>query len=77
MPRYYFHIRAHGEVEYDTDGLELPDLYAARRAAIAAARDMVVEAVVGNNVIDQRTIEVVSQSGELVATVPLQSVINI
>jgi hypothetical protein len=77
MPKYYFHIRAHGNVEYDLEGIELPDPDAARREAIAAARDMVVEAVVGDTVIDQREIEVVSDSGELVATVPLQSVINI
>lgn len=77
MPRYFFHIRAHGQVECDTEGVELPNADAARREAIAAARDMVVEAVVGNNVIDQRKIEVVAESGDLVATVPLQSVINI
>ncbi len=47
-----------------------------RREAIAAARDMVVEAVIGDTVIDQRKIEVVSENGEIVATVALQSVIN-
>lgn len=76
MPRYYFNIRSHGEVEYDPDGIELPNPDAARREAIAAARDMVVEAVIGDTVIDQRKIEVVSENGEIVAIVPLQSVIN-
>lgn len=77
MPRYYFHIRSHEDVEYDSDGVDLPSPVAARLEAIAAARDMVVEAVIGDTVIDERKIEVVSESGEVVATVPLQSVINI
>lgn len=77
MPRYFFHISAHGNVEYDIEGLDLPDPDAAHREAIAAARDMVVEAVVGDNIIDQREILVVSDDGHLVVTVPLLSVINI
>jgi hypothetical protein len=77
MSRYYFHVRGKDQVDLDTEGIDLPDSAAARREAIAAARDMVVEAVVGDTAIDHRRIEVVSASGELVATIPLQSVINI
>jgi hypothetical protein len=46
--------------------MELPHTDAARREAMASAGDMVVGAVGGNDVIDQRTIEVASGSGTFV-----------
>jgi hypothetical protein len=39
MPRYYFSL-ANGRVFNDVDGLELPDLIAARAEAIGFARDL-------------------------------------
>ncbi len=39
MPRYYFSL-ANGRVFNDVDGLELPDLVAARAEAIGFARDL-------------------------------------
>jgi hypothetical protein len=39
MPRYYFHVRNDVNAE-DEEGLELPDLAAARETAVEAARDM-------------------------------------
>ncbi len=77
MPKFFFHVRGHGDYEIDSEGVDLPDRSAAEREAIAAAKDMVVDAIVGAGIIDQREIEVVSAEGELIAVVPLQSVINI
>lgn len=39
MPRYYFHVRDDISAQ-DEEGLELPDLAAARETALEAARDM-------------------------------------
>ncbi|MFN3501000.1 MAG: DUF6894 family protein [Allorhizobium sp.] len=77
MACYYFHIRDHDGLERDAEGIEFPDDAAALRGAIAAAKEMVVEAVVGEGIIDNRKIEIVTADGELVAIVPLQSVIKI
>jgi hypothetical protein len=42
--RYFFHL--HNDIEaYDEEGRELPDIEAARDAAMAAARDMAAESV--------------------------------
>lgn len=76
MTRYYFHIREQDDLEPDEEGVEFPDHAAARQGAIAAAKEMVVEAVVGEGVIDNRQIEVMTATGELVAIVPLQSVLK-
>jgi hypothetical protein len=74
MPRYFFHIREHDGL--DVEGLEFPDHETAQKGAEAAAKDMVVDAVIGDGLIDGRQIEVVSSAGEVVAVVPLRSVIK-
>jgi hypothetical protein len=40
MPRYFFSL-SNGRPFNDTDGLELPDLAAARQEAIGFARDLI------------------------------------
>jgi hypothetical protein len=76
MPVYYFHIRDHRELDRDIEGVHFPDHAAAHRGAIAAAKEMVVEAVVGEGLIDSRQIEVVTADGVLVVIVTLSSVIK-
>jgi hypothetical protein len=77
MPLYYFHIRDRDKLDLDTEGVDFPSHTAAHKGAIAAAKEMVVEAVVGEGVIDSRQIEVVTGCGRLVVVVSLQSVIHI
>ncbi|THV16781.1 DUF6894 family protein [Rhizobium rhizophilum] len=77
MKRYFFHIRERTELELDIEGVEFPDDAAARCGAISAAKEMVVEAVIGDATIDGRQLEVMSAGGDLVAVVSLQSVIKI
>jgi hypothetical protein len=45
MGRFYFHIRAGGELTRDEEGIDLPDFSAARREAIEAARELLAEAI--------------------------------
>jgi len=45
MPRYYRHIRHDGQVIQDPEGIDLPDLEAARAEAIQGIRDILAEAV--------------------------------
>jgi hypothetical protein len=40
VPRYYFHIRSVDDVALDEEGTNLPDLSAARRLALASAREL-------------------------------------
>lgn len=77
MQRYFFHIRERNELELDVEGVDFPDDAAARLGAISAAKEMVVEAVVGDAEIDGRQLEVMSSEGDLVTVVSLKSVIKI
>jgi hypothetical protein len=45
MGRFYFHIRSGGQVIIDHEGSDLPDADAARREALASARQIVAEAI--------------------------------
>ena len=41
MPRYFFDINADGETDPDQEGIELPDLHAARREGGCCAGEMI------------------------------------
>jgi hypothetical protein len=45
MGRFYFHLRAGDELMRDEEGIDLPDLSAARREAIEAARELLAVAI--------------------------------
>ena len=40
MPRFHFHVHDHSGITQDADGLELPDLDAARAEAIKGVRSI-------------------------------------
>jgi hypothetical protein len=40
MPRFHFHLRARGKIHQDPDGMDLPDIAAAREHASAVAREL-------------------------------------
>lgn len=41
MPRFHLHLHDRGGVIHDPDGIDLPDVAAAQRAAVAALRDVI------------------------------------
>jgi hypothetical protein len=45
MGRFYFHIRSGGRVIIDQEGSDFPDADAARQEALAAARQILAEAI--------------------------------
>lgn len=45
MPRYYRHIRRNDVVLHDPEGVDLPDIEAARAEAVQGIRDVLAEAV--------------------------------
>jgi Domain of unknown function (DUF6894) len=69
MRRFYFHLRAGDELVPDEEGIDLPDLSAARREAIEAARELLAEAIK-----DGRA-EVADGEGREIDTVPLAAVL--
>jgi hypothetical protein len=77
MARFYFHVREGEIFEEDPEGSEHPSPEHARLEAEAAAREMVAEAVLREELIDGRTFEITADDGSLVAVVPFRSVIRL
>ena len=42
MPRFHFHLRAHRTIHRDLEGMDLPDLAAARAHASAVAQELML-----------------------------------
>ncbi len=77
MPWYYFDVvEGHGIAE-DEDGLELADAEAARREALAGARGILAHEVQGGRIDLSWRIEVRTENGEALFTVPFGEAIEI
>jgi hypothetical protein len=48
MPRFYFHIQSGKEITRDDEGNECADVAAARKEALAIAREILIEAIRGS-----------------------------
>ncbi len=68
MPRYYFHIRDGHGVKKDSEGVELPDLDAARTMALEAACKLWSSNPPDPSDNDQ-TFEISDEAGQTVLTV--------
>ena len=76
MPRFYFHL--HNDIEApDEEGLELPDLEAARSEAIRTGRELVAEAVRNGQVNLSHWIEIQDESGAQVLAVSFGDTVKI
>ena len=71
MPRYFFHIRRNGEVIEDGEGMEIPDLDAARDEALASSGDAAFQAFRDKHFNPGDQIEVVNQAGRVVLIFPI------
>jgi hypothetical protein len=62
MPRYYFHV--HNDIDApDAEGTELPDLAAARVAAIQGVRELAAETVMEGRLHLDHFVEVTDETG--------------
>ncbi|MGP4727277.1 DUF6894 family protein [Agrobacterium deltaense] len=76
MPRYFFHVRDPDGLSLDTEGAVLSDDERAYSEATIAAREMLAEKILKNEIIDGAEFEVVRGDGVLVAKIPLKSVVR-
>jgi hypothetical protein len=66
MPRYFFNIRDGYDVDEDDEGIELPDLEAARAEALATVEELREELADAGNI----ELEIVDETGRRLLTVP-------
>lgn len=77
MPLYFFHIREAGDYSADTEGAMLSNDEQARSEAAKAAREMLAEKILRDEVVDGAVFEVVRSDGVLIAEIPLKSVMRL
>ena len=76
MPRYFFHVYDDIIAE-DEEGVELPNLAAARLKALIGARDLIAEQVRRGYFVLSHWIDVVDEQGEPVLTLTFKDAVDI
>lgn len=76
MPRYYFHVRDAEGLSVDFEGAVFLNDDGACSEANQAAREILAEKILKNEVLDGAEFEVVRGDGVLIARFPLKSVIR-
>jgi hypothetical protein len=77
MPRFYFHIRDHGQdLSRDLLGLDYPDVETAYDEAVRAARDLAGEFAARGENPEDYAIEAVNTSGEVAFTLPFSRALH-
>jgi hypothetical protein len=66
MPRYFFNIRDGYDVDEDEEGIELPDIEAARAEALATVEELRDELQDAGNI----ELEITDETGRRLLTVP-------
>jgi hypothetical protein len=75
MHRFYFHIRSGEEVIIDQEGMDLPDVNAARLEALAAARHILADAIKSGKVDTPEAFVIADSNGSELETVPFAVVL--
>ena len=75
MPVFHFHVRDGGRLIEDPEGADLLDLDAARAEALAAARELRVQAAERGQALADRRFEIADEGGRVQATVAIKDVL--
>jgi hypothetical protein len=77
MPRYFLNIRDGADVIEDLEGSILPDIEAACREAVVAARDILAEKLRAGEVMDGQVFEITDEAGIVRARLPLKEALRL
>jgi 1-acyl-sn-glycerol-3-phosphate acyltransferase len=75
MARFYFHLRDGDKLVLDPEGTDLPDLDAAKREALLAARDILSDAIKAGKPKVPDAFVIAEEVGRKLAIVPLAAVL--
>lgn len=76
MPRYFLNIRDGSEFIQDHEGSVLPDIEAACREAIAAARDILAAKLRAGEVVNGQIFEITDEAGLVRVRLPMRDAIR-
>ena len=77
MFRFFLNIRAGADFIEDHEGSLLPNIEAACREALSAARDLMAEKVRAGEVIDGQVFEITDEAGVVRARLPLKDALRL
>lgn len=77
MPIYYFHVRKDGILERDPKGAEFANVDATHDEALEAAREILAEKVLADDVVDGSCFKITDQDGAVLREVPFRSAIQL
>lgn len=77
MPRFHLTLNECGSVTPDTEGVELPNLAAARVAAVAAAREVMGAEVIEGRLCMSCDIEIYDGAGRRLDRLPFRDMVTI
>ncbi|KRR08555.1 DUF6894 family protein [Bradyrhizobium valentinum] len=75
MGRFYFHLSAGDELTSDDEGMDLPDLSAAKREAMLTARELLVEAIKSGKQTVPEAFVIADDEGRALDTISLAAVL--
>ena len=75
MRRFYFHIRENDKLATDDEGVDLPDLAAARREAELSAREMLADAIKSGKESVPDAFVIADEEGRTLETLSLSAVL--
>ncbi len=75
MGRFYFHLQAGDQIVPDDEGVDLPNLSAAQREAILAARELLAEAIKSGRPEVPEAFVIADEAGRPLGIVPLAAVL--
>ncbi len=76
MPRYFFHLYD-DVIAHDEEGMELPNVAAARLNALKGARDIIAEQVKRCYFVSSNWIYVVDEQGDPVMTLTFRDAVDV
>ena len=76
MPRFFFNVYD-DVVAIDHEGMELPNLEAARLSALQGARELIAEQVKHGYIVQTHWIDVVDEGGNTVLTLSFRECVTI
>jgi hypothetical protein len=77
MPRFFLHIRDGTVLVEDEEGSDFPNVEAACREAVLAAREILASKLVAGEEVDGQTFEITDENHVVRATFPLRDVLKL
>ena len=75
MSRFYINFQNGDQIAKDDEGIELPSLEEARKAALISAREILADNVKGNAKNPLRAVIITGESGQDLMTIPAKDVL--